>query len=88
MEKEIVMYTRSSYCPGVALARDLMNRYKVSYREVSIDNDPAMAARVKEWTYHYSIPTIVIANAGEDVPYTDFLPRPTQRTIKGSRRNR
>ena len=83
MEKEIVMYVRTSYCPLVALARDVMQRYQVPYRELNIDDDPAIAARVKEWTHHYSVPTILIANSGEDVPYTDFLPRPTHRTIKG-----
>ncbi len=83
MEKEIVMYVRTSYCPLVALARDVMQRYQVPYRELNIDDDSAIAARVKEWTHHYSVPTILIANSGEDVPYTDFLPRPTYRTIKG-----
>ncbi len=83
MAKEIVMYVRNSYCPNVALARDLMDRYQVPYREISIDDDPAMAALVKEWTHHYSVPTLVIASTGEDLPYTDFLPRPTEHTIKG-----
>ena len=40
MEKELVMYIRGSYCPGVALARDLLTRYRVPFREVSIDQDP------------------------------------------------
>jgi glutaredoxin len=83
MEKEIVMFVRRSYCPLVALARDLMDRYGVRYREINIDDDPAMAARVKAWTHHYSVPTIIIANQGEDVPHTEFLERPTHRTIKG-----
>ena len=83
MDKEIVMYVRGFYCPGVALARDVMKRYGVPFREIDIDDDPAMAARVKEWTHYYSVPTIIIANEGEDVPYTDFLERPSHRTIKG-----
>lgn len=83
MEKEIVMYVRSYYCPTVALARDLLNRYNVPYREIDIDADPTMLERVIEWTHHPSVPTIVIAKPGEDVPYTDFLPRPTDRSIKG-----
>ncbi len=83
MEKEIVVYVRDSYCPSVALARDLLDRYKVPYREISIDADPALAARVKEWTWHYSVPTLIIAGIGQEIPYTDFLPRPTHRTIKG-----
>lgn len=83
MDKEIVMYVRSFYCPGVALARDLMNRYGVPYREIDIDANLEMAERVKEWTHHLSVPTIVIANRGEDVPFEDFLPRPKDRSIKG-----
>ena len=83
MEKEIVMYVKGTYCPGVALARDVMKRYKVPYREINMSEDSNAAERVKEWTHHYSVPTIVITNLGEDVPYTDFLARPTDRTIKG-----
>ena len=83
MDKEIVMYVRGFYCPTVALARDVLNRYNVPYREIDIDQNPDMAARVKEWTHNYSVPTIIIANSGEDIPDTDFLPRPTERTIKG-----
>ena len=83
MEKEIVMYARRSYCASVALARDVLERYNIPYRELSIDDDLAIAARVKAWTHHYSVPTLIIANRGEDFPYEDFLPRPTHRTIKG-----
>ena len=83
MKKEIVMYVRGFFCSSVVLARDLMNRYNIPYREINIDDDPAMAARVKAWTHYYSVPTIIIANPGEDVPYTDFLPRPTDRTNRG-----
>lgn len=81
--KEIVIYVRNVYCVSVALARDLMNRYNIPYREINIDEDPDVAARLKEWTHHYSVPTLIIANPGQDVPYTDFLARPTDRTIKG-----
>ncbi|MCB0153554.1 MAG: glutaredoxin [Anaerolineae bacterium] len=82
-EKEIVMYVRTAYCPLVALARDLLKRYGLAYREINIDDDPLFAARVKEWTHHYSVPTLLIANPGEEVPYEAFLPRPTDQTIKG-----
>jgi len=83
MEKEIVMYVRTSYCPLVALARDIMQRYTVPYREINIDDDTLFAARVKEWTHHYSVPTIIITNPGEETPHEDFLPRPTEWSIKG-----
>jgi glutaredoxin len=83
MEKEIVMYIRNSYCPGVALARDVLKRYNIPYRTLSIDDDPLLAAQVKEWTHSYSVPTLIIANPGEDIPYTDVLPRPTDHSIRG-----
>jgi glutaredoxin len=77
------MYVRNAYCPSVALARDLLNRYSIPYREVSINDDPAMAERVREWTGFLSVPTIILANPGETLPYTDVLPRPADRTLKG-----
>ncbi|MCB0212135.1 MAG: hypothetical protein KDJ52_22520 [Anaerolineae bacterium] len=83
MDKELVMYVRDSYCPGVALARDLLTRYHIPYREVSIDSDPSNAERLKAWTHGYSVPTLILANPGADTPYTDFLPRPMDRSIKG-----
>lgn len=83
MEKEIVMYVRTSFCPAVALARDVLQRYRVPYREVNIDDDPLYAERVKGWTHGYSVPTLIIVNPAEDLPYTDFLPRPTDQTLKG-----
>ena len=83
MKKEIVMYARSTYCPQMALARDLMDRYNIPYREIDINDNQDMAARVKAWTGYHSVPTIIIANPGEDVPYTDFLPRPTDRSNRG-----
>jgi glutaredoxin len=83
MDKEIVMYVRRAFCPNVALARDVLYRHGIPYREIFIDKDPAMAARVKEWTDFLSVPTIILANPGEDVPYTDFLPRPTDRPNRG-----
>ena len=86
MAKEIVMYVRGTYCPTVALARDLLKRYNISHREINISEDPAMADRVREWTNFLSVPTLIIANPGQDVPYTDFLPRPTDRSLKGYNR--
>ena len=83
MDKEIVMYVRRSYCPNVAQARDVLKRYNIPYREIFIDSDSVMAAQVKKWTNFHSVPTIIIANPGEDVPHTDFLPRPTDRSNRG-----
>jgi glutaredoxin len=83
MDKEIVMYVRTAYCPRVALARDVLQRYNISYRELNIDDDPLLAATVKGWTHNYSVPTLIIAKPGENIPYETFLPRPTDYSIKG-----
>ena len=83
MEKEIVMYVRTFYCPNVTLARDVMKRYNIPYRELNIDHDPQMASRIMEWTHHLSVPTIIVADPGEDIPYTDTLPYPTDRPNRG-----
>lgn len=83
MEKEIVMYVRRMYCPQISLARNLLKRYDIPYREINIDQDAAMAARIKEWTNYLSVPTLIIANPGEEVPHTDFLPRPTGQSNRG-----
>lgn len=77
------MYTRQIFCPHVVLARDVMKRYNIPCREIKIDANPAMAMRVKEWTNFLSVPTIIMANPGEDVPYTDFLPRPPTQSNRG-----
>jgi glutaredoxin len=86
MDKEIVMYVRGVYCGSVALARDLLNRYQIPFREINIDDDPLYAARLKEWTNFYSVPTLIITNPSEDVPYTDVLPRPSDRPLRGYNR--
>ena len=83
MPKELVMYVRNFYCPNVALARDVMKRYNIAYRELNIDKDPKLAGRIKEWTHYLSVPTLVVANPGEDVPYTDTLPYPTDCSNRG-----
>ncbi|MBN1218366.1 MAG: glutaredoxin family protein [Anaerolineae bacterium] len=83
MSKEIVMYVRRAYCPNVALARSVLKHYHIPYREIFIDEDPAMASRVKAWTNFHSVPTLIIANPGEDVPHADFLPPPPDRSNRG-----
>ncbi len=69
MNKELVMYARSSSCPFVTLAKRVLNDYGVSYREIHIDRDPDARDRVLAWTGFLSVPTLVVANAGEILPY-------------------
>lgn len=74
MDKELVMYSRTVGCPFVTLAKRVLQRYQVPYREVFIDKDLAARNRVREWTGFMSVPTLVIANRGTDLPYTEPIP--------------
>jgi len=83
MKQEIVMYVRNFYCPNVALARDILQRYQISYREINIDGSLELAGRLKEWTGFLSVPTIILADPGQDVPHTDVAPIPTDKPVRG-----
>ena len=69
MDKEIVMYSRSYGCPFVRIARRVLDRHKIPYREILINQDSFAKQRVIEWTGFESVPTIVIALRGKDTPY-------------------
>ncbi|MCU0480974.1 MAG: glutaredoxin family protein [Anaerolineae bacterium] len=77
MDKELIMYSRSSGCPMMTLAKRVLDDYQVPYREIFIDHDKVARQRVEEWTGFLSVPTLVIANKGEIVPYEApaYLPK-------------
>jgi glutaredoxin len=78
-DKELVMYGRSYGCPFITTARRVLAAHNIPYRELHIDTDPLAKQRVLDWTGFLSVPTLVVARPGEDLPYTDFtfLPRGT-----------
>lgn len=69
MTKELVMYARTSSCPFVSLAKRVLDDYHVAYREIYIDRDDSARKRVLEWTGFLSVPTLIVAHAGEELPY-------------------
>ncbi len=69
MSKELVMYLRTSSCPFVSLAKRVLNDYQVPYREVNIDKDQESRERVLTWTGFMSVPTLVVAETEEILPY-------------------
>ena len=73
-DKEIVVYSRTSFCPYVAKAHRVFERHAVPYREIMIDKNEDAARRVEAWTGFLSVPTIIIARPGEDMPYEDPAP--------------
>ncbi len=68
MEKEIVMYSRTYGCPYVRTAERVFRQYGVVYREIHVNRDPAAKQRVVGWTGFESVPTIVVADKGQDGP--------------------
>lgn len=81
MDHEIVMYTRLAGCPYVRTAKRVFDRENIPYREIIIDDDETAAQRVIDWTGFKSVPTIIIARRGEDLPYED--PAPLDGSPKG-----
>jgi glutaredoxin len=83
MAIELVMYARTSACPFVTLAKRVLKDYQVEYREVFIDRDEAARRRVLEWTGFLSVPTLVVANAGELLPNAPFSSLEAGRSPRG-----
>ena len=72
--KELVMYSRTTGCPYVTTAKKVLMAYNVPYREIFIDKDPEAKQRVLDWTGFLSVPTMIIANIGEDLPCEPVAP--------------
>ncbi len=72
--KELVMYSRSTPCPFVNLAKRVLGERHITYRELYIDKDKTNEQRVLNWTGFLSVPTLIIARQGEDVPYEEPAP--------------
>lgn len=62
------MYTRTAGCPFVSIAKKVLAEHSVPYREIFIDLDPAALERLLDWVGFLSVPTLVVAEAGQDLP--------------------
>ncbi len=82
-EYELVMYTRTTPCPFVSLAKRVLEADGVGYRELFIDREKIIEQRVLDWTGFLSVPTLIIARPGEDLPYTDFAELPKDASPRG-----
>jgi glutaredoxin len=71
--KELVIYTRGG-CPMVGLAKRVLNDYHVAYREIAIDKDDQARQWVLKSTGFLSVPTLVVANPGDSMPFEEPLP--------------
>src|SRR3990172_3067523 len=68
MPKELVIYSRSTGCPTIALVKRALKEHALPYRELFIDLDEQARERVRDWTGFLSVPTLIVAIPGEDMP--------------------
>ena len=73
-KKELIVYNRSYGCPYWSIAEQVLKEHKVAYQVILIDQDEEAMRRVMDWTGFKSIPTLVVANAGEVLPYEQPSP--------------
>jgi glutaredoxin len=71
--KELVMYSRGG-CAMVGLAKRVLHDYQVPYREIAIDRNEEARLWVTAMTGFLSVPTLVVADAGENLPFETPLP--------------
>ncbi|MBX3063279.1 MAG: glutaredoxin family protein [Anaerolineae bacterium] len=74
MHRELVMYGRTTPCPFISTAKRVLDREGIPYRELYIDKNKEHEQRVLDWTGFLSVPTLIIAEAGEELPYETPLP--------------
>lgn len=65
------MYSRRMGCPFISVAKRVLDDYAIPYREILIDQDETARQRVLRWTGFLSVPTLVVAETGSDLPYQE-----------------
>jgi glutaredoxin len=73
-QKELVVYTRTTYCPYQARASRVFEQHDLHPREILIDMDQSAMDRVINWTGFKSVPTIIAAPPGGDMPFEEPAP--------------
>jgi glutaredoxin len=73
MSRELIMYTRGG-CAMVGLAKRVLHDYHVPYREVAVDRNDDARQWVMSTTGFLSVPTLVVANPGDLLPFETPLP--------------
>jgi glutaredoxin len=68
------MYSRTTGCPFISVAKRVLDDYHVPYEEIFIDRDEVARQRVIAWTGFLSVPTLVVAQAGEVLPISPPAP--------------
>lgn len=84
--QELIMYSRTSGCPYVTIAKRVLDDCAIPYREIYIDKDDLARERVVHWTGFLSVPTLVVAPAGSLSPVSEPPPLPVGSSPRGINR--
>ncbi|MBC8170701.1 MAG: glutaredoxin family protein [Anaerolineae bacterium] len=74
MAKELVMYTRTAGCPFVTIAKKVLHEHQIPYREIFVDQDPDARQRLLDWVGFLSVPTLIVAEPGHNLPFAEAEP--------------
>ena len=87
MEKELLMYSQIKYSPYVALARDLLQRYKIPFREIDITNNATATEQLKTLTGNLNLPTLVLSKPNSKLPLAPPTPLVSGQSSRGLNRD-
>lgn len=82
MNKELIVYGRTYPCPDLTRTKRFLEANKISYRQINIDEDEAALELVERWVGHHSVPTVVVARAGDVQPIEEPAPLPRGRSAR------
>lgn len=82
MNKELIVYGRSYPCPDQVRTERFLHANNISYRQINIDEDENAGELVEQWVGHRSVPTVVIAQTGQDHPIAEPTPLPAGRSAR------
>ena len=83
MDYELVMYSRTRACPYVRAAKRVSGARERPLPRNLHRRRLRSRARVEEWTGFRSVPTIIVANPGEDHPFQPPTPLNPGESPKG-----
>ncbi len=82
MERELIVYGRTAFCPDQARSLRFLDGNAVRYRMIKIDEDEQASKLVEQWVGHRSVPTIVVARKGDVHPIEAPAPLPQGRSVR------
>ncbi len=72
--KTLVVYGRTSFCPYQRIAQRVFDEHNLSVHSIMIDQSDEARDLVLQWTGFRAVPTLVVANPGETLPYKEPAP--------------